>query len=94
MFLTVNNIVNAFAKLPSFIGGLLGFMLTFPFAGIAVGVSIWAYIQTFLMEILAFRGFFDDFAPNFIKICIEPLETGWPKSFIIARYYFEHCQWH
>ena len=93
MYLTFNNIINAFAKLPSFIGGLLGFVLTLPFAAVAVVVSIWAYIQTFLMGILTFRGFYGDFAQSFIKTCVEPFEEGWPKSFIIARYYYEHCQW-
>ena len=91
MYLTFNNIINAVAKLPSFIGGLLGFILTLPFAGIAATVSIWAYLQTILMGLLTFRGFSDHFAENFISGWLVPFEDGVP--FVIARYYYDHCQW-
>ena len=94
MFLTFNNIINCFAKLPSIIGGFFGFILTLPFSGIAAAVSIWAYLQTILMGILTFRGNPNDpFCVNFIKNCVEPLEFGGEHSFVIVRYYYEHCQW-
>lgn len=93
MYLTFNNIINLFAKLPSFIGFLFGFILTLPFAGIAFGITLWCYIQTCLMGILTFRGFSENFASTFIQKCVEPLEGSWPYSFVIVRYYFDHCQW-
>lgn len=93
MYLTFNNIINLFAKLPSFIGFIFGFVLTLPFAAISTAVCIWAYIQTILMGILTFRGFSEDFAQTFIETCVVPWEQGWPKSFVIVRYYYEHCQW-
>ena len=92
MFLTFNNIINLFAKLPSFIGAIFGFVLTLPFAGIALAVSIWAYVQTFLMGLLTFRGF-GDFPQSFITSCVEPFESEGFHSFIIARFYHDHCQW-
>lgn len=93
MFLTFNNIINLFAKLPSFIGWLFGFILTLPFAIIATTVTLWAYIQACLMGLLTFRGFYGGFAEHFIQDYVTPWESGWPKSFVIARYYYEHCQW-
>lgn len=93
MYLTFNNIINFFAKAPGVIGYFLGFVLTLPAAAIATTISIWAYVQTFLMGLLTFRGFYDGFAYTFIEECVAPFESGWPKSFVIVRYYYEHCQW-
>lgn len=93
MFLTFNNVINLFAKAPGFIGWILGFFLTLPSAAIATAVSIWAYIQAFLMGLLTFRGFANGFSNKFIEDCVMPLENGWTGSLFIVRYYYEHCQW-
>lgn len=94
MYLTFNNIINLFAKLPSFIGFIFGFALSLPFAIVSTTICIWAYLQTVLMGILTFKGFTDpDFTATFVQNMIEPWEEGWPKLFIIARYYYDHCQW-
>lgn len=94
MFLTFNNIINAIAKLPGCLGSLLGFVLTLPFAAVAAAVSLWAYLQTALMGILTFRGFSDTHFPEkFLSGCVIPFESEGCHHMIIARYYYEHCQW-
>lgn len=94
MFLTFNNIINAFAKLPSFIGAFFGFVLTVPFAIVSVGVCVWAYAQTILMGILTFRGDpSSEFCQTFIEKMVLPWESKGCHSFVIVRYYYEHCQW-
>ena len=93
MYLTFNNIINAAAKIPGFFGYLLGFVLTLPATAVAMTVSIWTYIQTFLMGLLTFRGFANGFANIFIEECVAPLESGWPRCFVLVRFYYERCQW-
>ena len=93
MYLTVNNIINAAAKLPSFIGVLLGFVLTLPFAAVSLAISIWAYIQTALMALLTFRGFSGNFADTFLTGIVSHFESEDCRHMIIVRFYYEHCQW-
>ena len=94
MYLTFNNIINAFAKLPSFIGWLFGFVLTLPFSLISTLVCIWAYIQTILIGVLTYNGNPNsEFCKTFIEDCVVPWEGSWPHSFVIIRYYYYHMQW-
>ena len=93
MYLTFNNIINAAAKVPGFFGYLLGFVLTLPATAVATTVSIWTYIQTFLMGLLTFRGLAHGFSNTFIEECVAPLESGWPGSLVLVRFYYERFQW-
>ena len=93
MYLTFNNIINAAAKLPSFIGILLGFVLTLPFAAVALAIALWTYVQTFLMALLTFRGFSENFSDTFLTSCVSAFESEGCHHMIIARFYYEHCQW-
>lgn len=94
MFLTFNNIINLFAKLPSIIGAFFGFVLTLPFAIIATTVSIWAYAQALLMGLLTFHGNANlEFCKTFVEKMIVPWESQNFHSFFIVRFYYEHCQW-
>ena len=93
MNLTFNNIVNVFAKIP-LIGWLLGMILYVPFVGLYLGISIWSLLNSLLVSILIFRG-----NPNsefciaeFMKT-VEVFEGNGVHSMIIARWFYEHCQW-
>lgn len=93
LYLTFNNLINLIAKIRH-VGPLLGFILTLPFAGVSVVVTVWAYVQVAMMGILTFRGYAGyGICNTFIEDLVEPWEKDLPYSFVIARYYYEHMQW-
>ena len=94
MFLTFNNIINLFAKLPSFIGAFFGFVLTLPFAIVSTIVVLWAYIQSIMMGLLTLRGVGNSiYCKNFINEIVVPIESSFRFPFVIVRYYYDHMQW-
>lgn len=94
MRLTFYNVINCIAKLPSFIGVLLGFLFTLPFAAVGIGISLWAYTQSLLIALLTFRGDPNtEFCAKFVETCIGAFESDGFHHMIIARFYYEHCQW-
>ena len=93
LYLTFNNIINFIAKIP-FIGPILGFLFSIPFASVSIIVTIWAYVQVVLMGILTIQGYAGyGICNTFLEDYVIPLESDLPNSFIIARYYYEHMQW-
>lgn len=95
MYLTFNNIINAAAKLPGCLGSLVGFVLTLPFAAVALAISLWTYVQTFLMALLTFLGgpLEGGSSGRFISDYVSAFESEECHHMIIVRFYYEHCQW-
>lgn len=95
MYLTFYNIINAVAKLPSFLGILLGFVLTLPFSAVALGIALWTYVQTFLMALLTFIGgpMEGGSTASFITDCVSAFESEGCHHMILVRFYHDHCQW-
>lgn len=93
MALTFNNLINLVAKIPTFIGWIIGFVFALPFAIPGIAISIWCYIQVALMGILVLNGDpTSTFAKNFLKY-IEEWEFSNPGCMFIARFFYEHMQW-
>lgn len=93
MRLTYYNFVNLVAKVPSFIGNILGFVFTLPAAAVSLGISIWTGAQGILIALLTFRGdpnteFCKTFGENFIQNSGDGI-----AKFHILQFYYEHCQW-
>lgn len=93
MWLTFNNIINAIAKIPTFIGWLIGFIVALPFAIPGIVISIWCYIQTIIMGILVLNGDpTSTYAQNYLKI-VEDWEFSTPGCMFVARYFYNNMQW-
>ena len=95
MYLTFNNIINAAAKLPGCLGSLLGFVLTLPFSAVALAISLWTFVQTFLMALLTFLGgpLGVGSSGRFITDYVSAFESEGCHHMIIVRFYHDHCQW-
>ena len=93
MYLTFNNLINLVAKIPTFIGVIIGFMFALPFAIPGIVLCLWCYIQVILMAILVFIGDpTNEYAANYLK-WIEIWEFSSPGCMFIARFFYENCQW-
>ena len=93
MYLTFNNLINLIAKIPTFIGAIIGFMFSLPFAIPGIVVSIWCYIQVIFMGILIFNGDpTSTFAKNYLTY-VADWEFSTPGCMFIARFFYNHCQW-
>lgn len=93
MYLTFNNLINLVAKIPTFIGVIIGFLFALPFAIPGIVISIWCYIQVIFMALLIFNGDpTSDFATNYLS-CVSVWEFDTPGCLFIARFFYNHCQW-
>jgi len=93
MYLTFNNLINLVAKIPTFIGVIIGFLFALPFAIPGIVISIWCYIQVIFMALLIFNGDpTSDFATNYLS-SVSAWEFDTPGSLFIARFFHDHCQW-
>lgn len=92
MYLTFNNLINAVAKIPTWIGFIIGYLFALPFAIPGLVFMTWCYIQTLFMGILTLAGADSAFATNYINN-LQVWEFDNPGIMFIARFYYNHCQW-
>ena len=96
MYYTFNNIINAIAKIPTFIGWIIGFLFALPFAIPGIVLSIWCYVQTVLMGVLVFLGDCPETSPtiaNFPKIIDALAGPDSSCPMFILKYFYEHMKW-
>lgn len=93
MYYTFNNIMNAVSKIPTVFGWIIGFLFALPFSIPGIVLSTWCYFQIAFMGELVIKG---DPTSSYVHKFPNNLaffEGGYDGSMIIARFFYDHCQW-